>query len=183
MKNLIREKYLLIRVRAKSLDKDKLILEQLFNDNNFKDAQLVLTYASMNDEVSTKELIVKCLELNKIVAVPKCINNTMNFHYIKSLADLQKGKFNLMEPTIINPVTNFENSICITPGVVFDQNGNRVGYGGGYYDRFFTKYDGYKIGICYDECLISKLPIDDHDIAVDMVITDKVKILTLKKQD
>jgi 5-formyltetrahydrofolate cyclo-ligase len=69
-------------------------------------------------------------------------------------------------------VCEFNNSVCITPGICFDKYGYRIGYGKGFYDKFFYNHDVFKIGLCYQECLVDKIEVDDYDIAVDKIITD-----------
>ena len=108
--------------------------------------------------------------MGKKVAVPKCIGDNLEFYYINSINDLKEGSFNIPEPTTNIKASDFQNSICITPGVVFDQKGFRIGYGKGFYDSFFKVYTGYKIGLCVRDCVVSELSIHPHDIAVDIVI-------------
>ena len=67
---------------------------------------------------------------------------------------------------------SYKNSLCITPGLVFDNEGYRIGYGKGYYDRFFNKYDGVKIGITYKDTLLESVPHEEYDNQVDFIITD-----------
>ena len=82
----------------------------------------------------------------------------MNFYYINSLDDLEIGNYNILEPTTQNIVTNFNNTISITPGICFSKDLYRIGYGKGYYDRFYQKHDIYRIGICYQKCLLNNIP-------------------------
>ena len=69
-------------------------------------------------------------------------------------------------------VKDFSNAVCITPGICFDLNKNRIGYGSGYYDRFFAKHNVYKIGLCYSDCFLASIPCEDHDVKVDQIIID-----------
>lgn len=78
-----------------------------------------------------------------------------------------------MEPTTKIKAEEYENSICITPGIVFDLKGYRVGYGKGFYDRFFSKYTGVKIGLCASRFLINHIQADEYDVPVNMIITEK----------
>ena len=75
-----------------------------------------------------------------------------------------------MEPQNKNKVTNFDNSICIIPGICYDINKNRVGYGKGYYDRFLKNYKGLKIGVVYNKCICQKIDTDKYDVCVDKII-------------
>ena len=87
-----------------------------------------------------------------------------------TLEELKKGNFNLLEPDNSNLVNNFENSVCIVPGICFDKESNRIGYGKGYYDRFLKNYKGTTIGLTYKECICEKIDIDENDIKIDRVI-------------
>ena len=131
---------------------------------------MVLIYVSLEDEVDTMGLIKYSLNIGKRVAVPKCENGLISFCYILSLDELEKGSYGILEPIGNNIVNSFKNSICIVPGVCFDKEGNRIGYGGGYYDRFLSSYKGIKIGLTYKESIVDKIDKDEYDIKMDKVI-------------
>lgn len=172
MKNELRKKYLKIReVITEKNYKDEIIYNKIINNQKVKDSKLILIYVSTNYEVDTLKLINYFLK-TKIVAVPKIINNIMYFCYINSINDLEKGYFNILEPTNNNIVTDFSNSVSITPGICFSKDGDRIGYGKGFYDRFYKKNNVYSIGICYKECLVDKIKIDIYDQKIDEVISD-----------
>ena len=103
---------------------------------------------------------------------PKVIDNNMYFCYITNLNDLTPGKYNIPEPTNENIVTDFDNAICIVPGICYDKENYRIGYGKGYYDRFLSKNKIKTIGLCYKECMIEKIDNDKYDYKIDEVITD-----------
>ena len=97
----------------------------------------------------------------------------MKFYFISSLNDLKTGKFGILEPNENNKIfENFERSICIIPALAVDKDLNRLGYGGGYYDRFLKNYNGIKCVVCYKENLIDKLPFNKFDIKVDLLVMD-----------
>ncbi len=104
--------------------------------------------------------------------MPKIINGEMRFYFISSFDDLEKGYFGVLEPTTCDEVLNFNECISITPGICFSKSGYRVGYGKGFYDRFYNVHNVCKIGICYKECLTDLDFNDSYDIKVDEVITD-----------
>lgn len=99
----------------------------------------------------------------------------MSFHKISSLDDLSPGAFGIYGPSENAPAAQPEemrNSVCIIPGLAFDSNGGRLGYGGGYYDRFLAGYTGVSIGLCREETFSADpLPRDEYDIPVDTVVT------------
>ena len=100
----------------------------------------------------------------------------MEFYYLRSFdEDLESGAFGVLEPKIgrCEKMTDFSNSICIVPGLAFDNEGYRLGYGKGYYDRFLCNYPGVKIGICYASCVKRELPHGFYDVPVGILVTDR----------
>ncbi len=172
MKEDLRRKYLIIRrnVKFKSL-RDKIIYLKIIKNKLVRESKTILTYVSTNEEVDTIN-IIKYLLKTKKVAVPKIENNTMNFYYIKGLNDLEKGYFNIFEPITDDKVISFENTVSLTPGVCFSEDLYRIGYGKGFYDKFYRENNIYSIGLCYKKCLVRKIDIDKHDIKVNEIITD-----------
>ena len=172
MKNEIRKKYLLIRNNIKNkYEKDKIIYEKVINNSFIEKSNTVLIYVSKDSEVDTINLINYFLKFKK-VAVPKVNGNIIDFYYINSIKDLEEGSFNVLEPITNNKVTNFKDSVCITPGICFNKEGFRIGYGKGYYDKFFSKHNVYAIGLCYQECLNNINFAFSYDIKVNEVISD-----------
>ncbi len=149
---------------------DKEIFKQIIDLPEYKESDLVLTYIPIRDEVDTLKLIEQSFKDGKKVAAPKCEGDIINFYYINSLDELKKGYYGLMEPANNNIVSDFKNSICIVPGVAFDKENYRIGYGKGYYDRFLSTYNGPSIGLTYKECICDKIDIEEHDMKVDKVI-------------
>ncbi len=170
MKKFLRKKYLKIRSEIKDKElKDQKIYNIVLENKQIKKASTILIYVSLKNEVDTYNLIKYFLKFKK-VAVPKIENNVMNFYYINSLNDLKIGSFNVLEPTNNKIVTELNNTVCITPGIAFTKDGKRLGYGKGFYDKYFKNHNVYKIGLCYRECLVDNLVIDDNDQKVDEVI-------------
>lgn len=142
-------------------------------------ADTVLTYISTDIEVDTIEFIEEMLKSGKTVAVPKCEGKNMRFIKISGFDDLVKGAFGIPEPVGGEEITEFKNSVCITPALSYDEKGYRMGYGGGYYDRFSLIYDGISIGICYEE-FMGEIPKEEFDRPVPIIVTDK-KVRHIKK--
>ena len=98
----------------------------------------------------------------------------MYFHNVSQLSDMKPGKFGLTEPvpsaSLYVPMVR---DICIVPALSYDREGYRLGYGGGYYDRFLSSFPGIKIGICYSENIEKRLPRGRYDVCVDMLLTEK----------
>lgn len=177
MKNDLRVKYKKIRNSIHSENLDNLIYNYIIGLDEFIYASDVLIYYSINDEIDTLKLIKYSLEHKKRVFIPRC-DDDMDFYLVKNLNDLVNGKFNIMVSKSI--VNDYCNSICITPGICFDKAFYRIGYGKGYYDKFFKNYNGIKIGLCYDECLIDDCFHDNNDESVDIIVTEK-KVLRKRK--
>ena len=172
MKKALRKKYLEIRKKIKNKNsKDLTIFQKVIVNEEIKKAMTIIIYVSTEYEVDTKKLIEYFLKIKR-VAVPKVIGNDMKFYFINSLDDLEKGSFNILEPKTKVEVKDFSKALSITPGVCFSKDGYRIGYGKGFYDHFYQKHKIYKIGLCYKECLLEKLPNDPFDINVDEVISD-----------
>lgn len=176
-KKLLRNLYKKIRKSISVSEKelfDKNIFTHLINSEPFKLSELILIYVSVNDEADTYDLINFSIKNNKRVAVPICENNSMFFCEIHSIDDLVTGKYGI--PTVkcgnnisvnITPET-----LCIVPALCFDKYGYRIGYGGGYYDRFLSQNKVKTVGVCYERCLCNSLKPDTYDIPVDYILTE-----------
>ena len=171
-KEFLRKKYKEKRDNIKNkVTKDNLIYQKVINNKDILSSKTLLIYISINSEVDTIKIINYFLYA-KNIAVPKIIDNNMYFCYVTNLNDLTPGKYNIPEPTNENIVTDFDNAICIVPGICYDKENYRVGYGKGYYDRFLSKNKIKTIGLCYKECMIEKIDNDKYDYKIDEVITD-----------
>lgn len=162
---------------AEKLKKDEEIFKRLTALPEYQEAGLVLTYVSTPIEVSTFRLITAALAAGKRVAAPRCAEGriAMDFYEIRSMDDLEKAAFSVLEPKLdrCEKIRDFSGSVCIIPGLAFDPEGYRLGYGKGYYDRFLNGYDGYHIGICYNGCMKNRLPHGRYDVSVDVLVTEK----------
>lgn len=144
--------------------------------DEYKNSSDVLVYVSSEIEVDTYMLIDHSLKAGKTVLAPRCIpnSNDMEFFEIKSLDDLEAGAFGIYEPkSECLKKIGFDNACCIVPALSYDIRGYRLGFGKGFYDKFLSGFSGAKIGICYECCMSHRLPNDEFDINVDVVVTDK----------
>lgn len=152
------------------------ILSRVCTLDCYRDAKTVLCYVSTEIEVDTIELINRAFKEGKRVAVPRCIPGTrdMDFYLIESLDELSQGSYGLREPSPNREklLTDFSDSICIIPALACDRSGYRLGYGGGYYDRFLREYVYPKVLILYKTCLIKKLWHGRFDVPVDKIVTE-----------
>jgi 5-formyltetrahydrofolate cyclo-ligase len=163
-----------IRVRSNR------IAEKFYAQSYYNQSEKIYLYVSYNQEVDTIGIIKHILEDNKRVAVPKVIDNTMEFHEITNLEQLSEGAFGILEPTMNEPVSEnpewASSNLMIVPGLAFDKSGSRIGYGGGYYDRYIHKYPdriGLKIAFAYDFQVFEHIEIESFDEKIDGIITDK----------
>lgn len=159
-------------------EKDNAVLRKIISSEAYKRCEMLLTYVSTAIEVDTRGLIATAMKDGKAVIVPKCVDGTreMKFYEIHSLDDLEICAFGVLEPIPdkCREITVFENAVCIVPGLAFDLDGYRLGYGGGYYDRFLSAHrELYNIGICYCGCTVNRLEHGRFDVPVNMLITEK----------
>lgn len=181
-KSSLRSNYLRVRrsiPERTRLESDSSIASALTAFPIFSEAPLVLTYVSRADEVGTRALIERLLAAGRRVGVPRTdlVARRMTFHEIGSLDELAPRTMGILEPPADAPVltepAQLVGSVCLVPGLVFDGAGHRVGYGGGYYDRFLAFYPGDKIGLARTTMLSSNpLPADPHDVPVDFIATE-----------
>lgn len=177
-KRNIRSLYKKIRKSVSLCEKtdfDTRIFTSFVNSDVFKSAEKIIIYVSVGDEPDTLNIIEYSLNNNKRVAVPVCIDNYMYFYEIYSVSELVPGKFGIpsVDIQINTEIADFENAVCVVPGICFDYFGNRIGYGGGYYDRFLSANAVKTIGLCYERCICNKLPIEKFDKSVNFILSEK----------
>jgi len=159
-------------------EKDRLIFQRLIRLPQYQKAKTIITYISTALEVDTRKLMLKAWEDGKKVAVPRCIAGTrqMEMCYIDSMDDLETGSYNIPEPKqSCTLCQNWKNSLCIVPAFCNDKQGYRLGYGGGYYDRFLSQYSGVTLGINYSECVRDSIHHGRYDIPLQMLLTERDK--------
>jgi 5-formyltetrahydrofolate cyclo-ligase len=151
------------------------IANQLFADDLWKEANTIGITVSNYPELDTYQIIRKAWEQNKRVVVPKCQpkSKQMSFHELKQFTQLESVYYGLLEPieALTKQVERVEIDLLIVPGLAFTNEGYRLGFGGGYYDRFLTDYKGSTVSLAFPSQLKEKLPIEKHDIPVQKIIT------------
>jgi len=150
----------------------EVVVAKLNENEHFKEAKTIFCYVSAGSEPDTSLVLEEILKSGKVLAVPKCLdkNGNMAAIKIKSLSELIVGSFGIKEPVCGEVCKKSEIDLCVVPGLSFDKDGFRLGYGGGYYDRFLKEKDVYSIGICFNELYSERLPREENDIAVDEVL-------------
>lgn len=158
----------------------KVISEKLVTLDRFKAASIIFLYAAKAEEVQTKLIFDRAKALGKVVAFPKVCSETktMAFYIVdkfEALINNQYGKISLLQP---DPARHFEvlpdeNTLMIAPGLVFDYNKNRIGYGGGFYDKYLTTYNVYTVGICFDFQIAKEIDKEPFDRPVKVIISER----------
>lgn len=158
----------------------KQIAESVFNMEMWKESNIIGITISQKQEVDTKSIIVEAWKDGKTVVVPRCIvkNHNLDFRIITSFEDVKEGYAKIKEPieertSSVNPN---DIQMLFVPGVVFDEQGYRIGYGGGYYDRFLDNYHNDTVSLAFDFQILSTIPTCSFDKPVDMIITNRRKI-------
>lgn len=152
------------------------ILSKLENNELFMSAKKIFIFIGFGSEIPTLSFINKWINTKQIF-VPKIDNKIMNLVHLTSIEDLAPGHFGVLEPTSNNYYTG-RIDLVITPSIVFDKNGYRLGYGKGYYDKYFaTNKHKTSIGLSYDKLLQEKIPTDKYDEKVDIIITEEKTLI------
>lgn len=178
-KVMLREQYRKMREKMTAQYKHSLDVEiasRFLCTREYMNSKTVLTYVSRDSEVDTIGIIYAAFANKKQVAVPKCEGSgIMKFYLINSMDDLKEGYASILEPDTskCHLLEDFSQSVCIVPALSFDPDGYRLGFGGGYYDRFLSNYKGISAGLCYGSFVKWELPRESFDVAVDLLVTDR----------
>lgn len=151
------------------IEQSSLILNKLESHKDFIEAKTVMLYSSLPDEVQTIGFIEKWRHKKRII-LPTVVGDDIIPVELTDDTDFAIGDFNILEPQ--NKPYNGSYDLIIVPGVAFDKDGNRIGRGKGYYDRFLSKHmDIKRIGICFDFQLIERVPTEENDIRMHEIIS------------
>ncbi len=149
------------------------ICTHVLESNLYKDADTVLAYMPIRNEADTLPIIRQCLADGKSVYLPKVQGKEMNFYKVESFEDLCLGTFGILEPKEANSL-NIRKGLMLVPGVAFSKDGFRIGYGGGYYDRYLEKgHQFVTAGLCYELQITDDIFPDIYDKQLDIVVTEK----------
>ena len=180
MKGSFRKKLMEVR---KSLSKNDIatnshkIKKQLFSLKEFERGKTILFYVSYDNEVYTHEMIKESMTQGKNVIVPVTDkeNRKLILSKLENWDDLEPGSYGILEPVEdkIKEVSLEEIDLIIVPGLGFDEQGNRIGHGGGYYDDLLSKSKALHIGLAFESQIVKEIPTEKHDMSVDKIITEK----------
>ena len=182
-KKEMRNKYLLIRkfIREKP-DKSNTIINAILQSPEYEEATNIAMYYSTKDEVCTFDLIMYSLLKNKRVLLPKVVGKEMIFVEVDGRTKYKTSKFKIREPISNEEFPKEKIDLMIVPGIAFDKSGARIGYGGGYYDRYLEGTNINTIGICFDNQITDEpIETEEHDIRVNAVQTERRRYDDIKR--
>lgn len=147
------------------------LAQLFFASRAYQNAKTIYGYLPYNQEVRTVPMLERALKDGKKVAVPKVYGEEMKFLYLDDLTAVAKGYAGIPEPIADEPVAHAETALVLMPGLAFDPQGHRIGYGGGFYDKFLAAEPNHPtLALCYEFQMLPKLDVEDHDIPVDTVL-------------
>jgi len=174
-KNDIREHIL---EKKKRLDKEEvvekgnIVKEKLFSLEEYKKAKTVMFFVSFGKEIYTHDMVDEALKHKKVI-VPKIVEFELFPCVINDFSEMQPGKYRILEPVDMHRIDPAGIDVVLVPGIAFDKRGYRIGFGKGYYDSFLKGLNALKIGLCMDFQIIDKIPNDEWDVKMDMVVSEK----------
>ena len=137
----------------------------------YRQAKSIYGYLPYNQEVRTVPMLERAIRDGKRVAVPKCYGDEMRFIWMEDLSKVEKGYAGIPEPVEDGPVAEDKTALVLMPGLAFDPEGHRIGYGGGFYDRFLAQEPEHPtLALCYAFQMLPKLETEEFDIPVDCVL-------------
>ena len=156
---------------------DEAIYNKFIKSEDYKKAKVIFIFVSFRSEVDTHKIINKAIEDGKTICVPKVVSKQdgMRVFRINGLGDMEPGYYGILEPSEKCDEIPIKDIDLITiPGAAFDRKGGRIGYGGGFYDRFLTKIPGNvkKIALAYEIQVLNSVPMNENDIRIDGIITN-----------
>lgn len=180
-KNTLRE---LIKKKRMELSQDEVIKnsleiwDNLYNMEIFKNSNIIMSYMSFKNEIDTSSFNEEVLKRGKTLLLPR-VKDDCNMEVIRYNGNFSVSKFGIKEP--LGEVYTGEIDVVIVPGVVFDKKGNRIGFGKGYYDRFFQKYSHcIKVAPLYEFQLFDEIPREEHDVLMDILLLKNNYVITNK---
>ena len=166
LRSIIREKKRAM-TQEEIREKSRILMEKLLKTQLYQNAGTIYGYLSYNQEVQTLPILAKALEEGKRVAVPKVYGEEMRFLYLEDLSLVAPGFGGIPEPIADSPVAEDPHALVLMPGLAFDREGHRIGYGGGFYDRFLAKEPEHPtVALCYEFQMVEDLPVESFDSGV-----------------
>ncbi len=153
------------------VERSNVLAEKFYNSPAYQAASTIYGYLPYNQEVRTVPMLQRALDEGKRVAVPKVYGEEMRFIYLDDLTQVSKGYAGIPEPIADAPVADDQRALVLMPGLAFDPQGHRIGYGGGFYDRFLAQEPHHPtLALCYEFQMQAHLDTEEFDIPVDTVL-------------
>ena len=166
-----------IRERKRAMTEEEIVersnalAEKFYHSPAYQAASTLYGYLPYNQEVRTVPMLQRALDEGKRVAVPKVYGEEMRFIYLEDLTQVSKGYAGIPEPIADAPVAEDKQALVLMPGLAFDPQGHRIGYGGGFYDKFLAKEPHHPtLALCYEFQMQAHLDTEEFDIPVDTVL-------------
>lgn len=148
-----------------------LLAEKLYATEQYRNARTIYGYLPYNQEVRTVPILMQAIRDGKRVAVPKVYGDEMRFIYLDDLTKVSDGYAGIPEPVADEPVAEDPTALVLMPGLAFDRRGHRIGYGGGFYDRFLAQEPNHPtVALCYAFQMLDALKTEEFDVPVDCVL-------------
>lgn len=184
MKKALRQEVLEKRFRLPDEEqkaRSREIEKKLFSLPEFRAARKVMFYASFRSEVKTHDMIRRALAENKRVVLPKVKGKDLALFEIRDFdRDVKPGKWDIPEPANGKPVKPDNIEFIVVPGAAFDEQGNRLGYGGGFYDKLLKEHKGANAALAFELQIVLNVPSEAHDVRVQKIVTEK-RIITVQR--
>jgi 5-formyltetrahydrofolate cyclo-ligase len=164
--------------------KSREIGERLFALPEFKSARIVMFFASFRSEVETGLMIQRALISGKRVILPKVTGKDLALFEIRDFEkDVSPGAWGIPEPVASRPIDLAEIDLIIVPGVAFDDRGNRLGYGAGFYDKLLPAFTKTTVALAFELQIVPQIHADPHDVPVKKIVTEKSVITTAESRE
>ena len=151
--------------------KSEKLAELFLSSDLYKQSKNIYGYLPYNQEVRTTAMLEQAQRDGKRIAVPKILGDTMIFVWLDDLKAVERGYSGIPEPIDLTPVADDPTALVLMPGMAFDPEGHRCGYGGGFYDKFLASEPGHPtLALCYDFQVLPHLDTEEFDIPVDCVL-------------
>ncbi|MCX7694123.1 MAG: 5-formyltetrahydrofolate cyclo-ligase [Caloramator sp.] len=178
MKDDLRKKYIQIRnelSKEEIIKRSIVITKHILNWDKFINSNCIMIYSSFKNEVDTSFLAEEILKREKNLIYPKTIKKEYKLIpcRVKNIDDLCIGEYGILEPMNFDIIDKNSIDLIFVPGVAFDKDGYRLGYGAGYYDRFLEDFEGIKVGLCYYFQIVEDVFKGKYDIKMDYLICEE----------
>ena len=158
-------------MQAQIAEKSAQLLKLFTETRAYRESKTLYGYMSYNQEVRTLPILEQALLDGKRVAIPKCYGEEMRFIFMTDLSLVEKSSCGIPEPIADGPVADDESALVLMPGMAFDREGHRIGYGGGFYDKFLSREPNHPtLALCYAFQIVEDIPTEEFDIPVDTVL-------------